>query len=167
MRSPPRPAPAARASQDYSALIGKIPKKALTRVNAVGIAPTVKGIANLAKRYNLTPKQIRTVIKAVGVDTTVKAVRRVSGEVEKTRKAKGDLPNFERGVKGSVDKANKTAKTGGKNVREGLEREAAKTRANMPQLVPSVNSAASAARGAASSGGRGSALRSSRVCWSA
>lgn len=63
-------------TQDFGDKLNKLPKGKRVKIEATGVVPTLKGIADVARKLDLTPKQIQTVIKAVGVDATVRQVQR-------------------------------------------------------------------------------------------
>lgn len=54
-----------------------IPRDKRLQIKAEGIIPTTRGVADLARKLDLTPKQIKTVIAAAGVPTTLEAVQKV------------------------------------------------------------------------------------------
>lgn len=80
------------ATQDLSALYKKLPPRAVTHIESKGLLPTTRGIARLARQYDLTPKQIRTVIQETGAETSRRKV------LELIRQ----LDNAEKGRKGKV-----------------------------------------------------------------
>lgn len=90
-------------SQDLKALYGKLPKNVYTKLEATGIEPTIRGVAKVAAKYNLTPKQIKSVISVLGVDATVKQVQRAKGRIEDLGNADPKLdkklpPKVKRGI---------------------------------------------------------------------
>jgi TP901 family phage tail tape measure protein len=81
---------AAQASADYTGKLKGIPKKARTAIQAEGIPPTVKGVADLAKRYNLLDKKkVRTLVEATGADLSVKKIMRL---IEKAKELGNQKP---------------------------------------------------------------------------
>lgn len=73
-------------TQDFGRSLDSLPKGKRIKIEATGVVPTLKGIAQVARRLDLTPKEIRTVIKAVGVDTTVGEVQRVVTAMDNAKK---------------------------------------------------------------------------------
>ena len=98
----------ARVTQDLTSLQGKIPKAIYTKIEATGIEPTTRGVADVAAKYKLLDrKQITALIKASGAETTVKQVERV---IRSARDANANLakvgkvnPNPQLGKKFKLD----------------------------------------------------------------
>lgn len=92
-------------TQDLAALQGKLPKKVVTSIEATGIVPTMRGVAKVARQYNLTPKQIRSVLDVVGVEGSVKQIQALilkAKEADKQRpkpKVDADTRNADAGLK--------------------------------------------------------------------
>lgn len=66
------------ALQDLTSLQKALPRKIFTQIDAVGIKPTLRGIASVVSKYNLLGKRkkIQAIIEAVGVDLSVRQVQR-------------------------------------------------------------------------------------------
>jgi hypothetical protein len=96
---------AALAAQDLRGQWGKIPDRIETTVRAEGIPVTLRGMAALANRYNLTPKQIKTLIGLSGTELSLKKVRELQGELDETdrKRPKPKLDADERPLRGAVD----------------------------------------------------------------
>ncbi|GAA4698054.1 hypothetical protein [Nocardioides nanhaiensis] len=166
---------ASRATTDYSALIGKIPKRAYTRIDEVGLQPTARGVARLTRQYNLQPKEVRTVITTLGIDTSVKNVRRLAGQLDgvgkkkpkstvevNTKGAKGQLDSWLSSLGKSIRSGVREADRGGNEIKRGLEKGPKGARADLGRYKSDVSSGVASARSTASSGGQsvGNALQS-------
>ena len=78
-----------RITQDLVGKLKSIPPKIRTKIEDSGIIPTTKGVAQIARRYNLLDRRkIKTLISASGADTTVAAVRRVMKRLDDLAKMK-------------------------------------------------------------------------------
>jgi len=78
-----------RITQELTGKLKGIPKKIQTKIEDVGILPTTRGVAQIARRYKLLDgKKIKTLISASGADTTVRAVQRVIKKLDEAQKKK-------------------------------------------------------------------------------
>lgn len=151
-----------RVTQDFSSLVGKVPKRVVTKLEQTGVAPTLKGIAKVAAKYNLVPKQIKALISAVGVNATVKDVQKVKKNLESTGKTK---PNFDP-AKRAFDELFRTSTASatktGVGVAKNLKSSTAKARPNLDPFRSALRTGTNQAQTQASSGGHqvGSALGS-------
>jgi hypothetical protein len=66
---------AAIDAEDLSGVYKAFPRTVATQIDAVGIVPTARGVAQLAAQYDATPKQIRTLIQATGTDISITRVQ--------------------------------------------------------------------------------------------
>lgn len=74
------------ASQDLTAVYKNFPKSVATKIDAVGIVPTAKGVADLAVKYDAVDKRhIEALIKATGTDVTVRQVKDVIDKLDYLR----------------------------------------------------------------------------------
>lgn len=117
----------AKITQDLTVLQGKIPKAVYTKLEATGIEPTVRGVAKVAKQYNLVDKkQIRALIEATGIDATVRDVERVKRRLGSVGDVKPNIARgpFGRGVSGDlsalISVARGKANTVGSNLGSGM-----------------------------------------------
>lgn len=66
------------ASQDLEAVYKAFPKKVATAIDATGVVPTAKGVADLAVKYDAVDKRhIKALIQATGTDLSVRQVQDV------------------------------------------------------------------------------------------
>lgn len=151
-----------RASQELAGKLKAIPPKIRAKIEADGIAPTLRGVARVAAKYRLVDKKkIRALIVASGADATVKQVRRVVANLQSVKHAKGKPTGWLSDLTRGLFAATGHARTGGKNVRQGMEEGPRKAKANLSAFQGSIRVGANAAKGIASSGGNqvGSALK--------
>lgn len=94
------------ATQELKDLQGKLPKAIYTKIEASGVVPTLRGVARVAKRYDLVPKQIKSLISAVGISASVKDVQRVINKMREAGKLKvaPKVDTDTTKAKGGVDK---------------------------------------------------------------
>lgn len=91
------------------ALMNKIPRRIVSKYLSPGLIESLADVRELTRRMNLTPKQVRTVIELAGL----KASKGEIGKFVRTlRTTKGDMPQLEAGVRGSLSRANREAKSG-------------------------------------------------------
>ena len=136
----------------------------VAKVEQKGFPETERGLGRLLVGLDKvrSKRQIQAVIKALGIDATVKGVRKVIEAIEAARQTRGDLPKFERGVRGSVDAATREGKRGGEGLKRLIEGPLRRTSGDVPKLSPDLQAAINRANAIASSGGQGvgSALKS-------
>ena len=78
-----------RITQDLTGKLQGIPKNIRSKIVAEGILPTTRGVAEIARKYNLLDgKKIKTLISASGATTSVKAVQRVIDKLNEASKKK-------------------------------------------------------------------------------
>jgi TP901 family phage tail tape measure protein len=78
-----------QATRDYSGTLKGIPRKVRSTIQAEGIQPTAKGVAQLIDRYKfLDKRQIKTLIEASGADTTYDQVMKVLERVKELGRQK-------------------------------------------------------------------------------
>jgi hypothetical protein len=143
------------ATQDLTGLYGKLPKRVVTKVDQTGIVPTVRGIAQVAKRYNLLPKQIKSIIGVLGVDTTVKQVEKVKKHLQETGKTKVDLSTFGRSIDDQMARFRQDATTGGKTIADRIKGETGKARADLSPFQRGIQQSLTSAKTTATTGGQG------------
>lgn len=144
------------AVTDYATLLKGLPAKAITRIETTGLPSTIRGIARLATRYNLTPKQVRTVIDATGVDVTVRKVKTVQDRLKEAGKTRPDFTVFRQATNKFMDDLGVEARRGGEGVgkaaKEGVKKGA---KADLSGFRSSVRNGVNNAKATASSGGFG------------
>jgi hypothetical protein len=143
------------ATQDLSGLYGKLPKRVVTKLDAVGIKPSTKGIAEVAKRFKLLPKQVRAIISVLGIDTTVRQVDKVRDKLKEAGKTKADLGPFKRSIDDQMARFRQSATTGGKSIADNIKRETGKAKADLSPFQRGLQQSLSGAKATASSGGAG------------
>jgi TP901 family phage tail tape measure protein len=133
----------------------------LTKIETKGYPETARQVAAITRGVNLTPKQLGVVIKQTGAKATVAEVQAVIDKAKSLDKTKPKGPDLKGAVRASANQAEPVASQGGANVVKRLERELAKTKAKMPQLVPTLNTLLGGASTTARTGGSqiGTALK--------
>lgn len=68
-------------TKDYGNALAKLPEEKRILVEAVGIIPTIRGVATLASKISATDKDLKVLIAASGVKTTVGEIRKVQDKL--------------------------------------------------------------------------------------
>ena len=143
------------AVQDLTGKLNALPREKRTRITADGVYPTIKGIATVAKQYNLTPKQIRTVISAVGVQTTVNQVKKVEKGLKQVKEVKGDITPYIAGIRAGGHTVAALSREISQDTLKNLEDGPHKAKADLTPFIASIRNGTAKAKDAASTGGAG------------
>lgn len=144
-----------RATEDLSSLYGKLPKRVVTKLDAEGIDPSVRGIARVANRFHLLPKKVQPIIDALGIDTTIKKVQRVRDNLRKTAKTKANLGPFKQSIDSQLARFGFDASTGAKTIAGNIKRETGKAKADLSPFQRALRQSLSGAKSTATTGGQG------------
>jgi hypothetical protein len=79
---------AASATTSWRRALDGLPKEVRTEVKQIGMDMSLRELADLQRRYNLTPKQVRTIIKATDLNLTKREVNELLEGLRKTGKMK-------------------------------------------------------------------------------
>jgi hypothetical protein len=143
------------ATQDLSKLYGRMPKRVVTKLDAEGIVPSTRGIAEVAKRFKLLPKQVRAIISVLGVDTTVRQVDKVKQKLADAGKTKVDLSSYGRSMDDQLDRFRQNADGAANSISQKLKEGTGKAKPDLSPFQRGLQQSLSGAKQTASSGGAG------------
>jgi murein DD-endopeptidase MepM/ murein hydrolase activator NlpD len=83
------------ATRDYTGMLKGIPARVRSEIQANGIIPTAKGVADLATKYKIIDKrQIKTLIAASGTSATLRDVQAVIDKINRVPKVFTSVAEF-------------------------------------------------------------------------
>ncbi|MBT56590.1 MAG: hypothetical protein CMF72_24720 [Mameliella sp.] len=110
------------ATRGLSKQLRSLPPRVITELQVAGEDVSLRKVARVAAKYNLTPKSIETLIKTIGVDTSVKQIQRITDKIRDAGKVEPQLEGLKQGVDKGTKVAGDQAAKGGKAISEAISK---------------------------------------------